>query len=306
MRRVGDDETEERAQRYLAALAEAGIEADVREASDGKYALYVLDEDRLPQAEELYLAFVAAAPDDPRFRAKAPVAEPQKVAAPAEPAPAAKSGRHRHVNMSRSRNMALSQAFNAVPLTFSTIVLCVALTLVSWSQAREAQEFSLYLVYFGDLILQGQVWRLITPIFLHADFLHLLFNMMWLYQLGGAIETLEGKRYLVIQTLIFAIIVDTAQYCVSGPGFLGFSGVGYAQFGYVWMMTKYQPGTRYFIATSTVYYMIGWAVFCLTGALGPVANTEHFVGLGIGVAWGYLRSGHLKSMRRRAKYRSKL
>ena len=37
-------------------------------------------------------------------------------------------------------------------------------------------------------ILEGQIWRLITPIFLHFSFFHIFFNMWWLYDLGSQLE----------------------------------------------------------------------------------------------------------------------
>ncbi len=51
----------------------------------------------------------------------------------------------------------------------------------------------------NSLILQGQVWRLITPIFLHSDqtILHILFNMYALFYIGRTLERFYGRgRYL--------------------------------------------------------------------------------------------------------------
>ncbi|MDX1807743.1 MAG: rhomboid family intramembrane serine protease, partial [Paenisporosarcina sp.] len=49
------------------------------------------------------------------------------------------------------------------------------------------------------LISDGQWWRFITPMFLHAGFLHLLFNMFSLYLFGPELEKLAGKlRFLNI------------------------------------------------------------------------------------------------------------
>ena len=42
----------------------------------------------------------------------------------------------------------------------------------------------------NQLIMQGEWWRLITSMFLHADWMHLASNMLFLYMLGGAL-----KRY---------------------------------------------------------------------------------------------------------------
>lgn len=53
-----------------------------------------------------------------------------------------------------------------------------------------------YLFYFGakinPLILQGELWRLITPIFLHANILHIGFNMYALYIFGPGLERSYG------------------------------------------------------------------------------------------------------------------
>lgn len=42
-----------------------------------------------------------------------------------------------------------------------------------------------------------QPWQLVTHIFMHADFTHLLFNMLMLWMIGGAVEArLGSKRFL--------------------------------------------------------------------------------------------------------------
>ena len=54
----------------------------------------------------------------------------------------------------------------------------------------------------NELILSGQVWRLITPIFLHGSIIHLAFNMYALYILGRRLERLYGhRRYLGLYVL---------------------------------------------------------------------------------------------------------
>lgn len=48
----------------------------------------------------------------------------------------------------------------------------------------------------NDLILRGQVWRLITPVLLHGGILHLAFNMYALYSIGRSLELFYGHwRY---------------------------------------------------------------------------------------------------------------
>lgn len=51
----------------------------------------------------------------------------------------------------------------------------------------------------NQYILQGQVWRLITPILLHGSILHIAFNMYALFALGPSLELYYGhKRFLLL------------------------------------------------------------------------------------------------------------
>jgi len=46
----------------------------------------------------------------------------------------------------------------------------------------------------NNLILQGQIWRLFTPIFLHGSILHIGFNMYALFYIGPTLEKFYGRR----------------------------------------------------------------------------------------------------------------
>jgi len=59
-----------------------------------------------------------------------------------------------------------------------------------------------FLGKINEFILQGQLWRLVTPILLHGSLLHLLSNMYALFVIGPSIERAYGsKRYLALYVL---------------------------------------------------------------------------------------------------------
>lgn len=148
-------------------------------------------------------------------------------------------------------------------------------------------------------VARGQIWRLVTPIFLHFGPLHLLFNMLMLRDLGSAVEIRRGSvRYLCL-VLVLAAASNLGQYYFGSifkpeeqkvlklnPLFGGMSGVLYGLFGYVWMKSKLAPEMGLYMHSNTAFYMIAWFFFCMTPALGNVANMAHAVGLVLGVVIG--------------------
>ena len=69
----------------------------------------------------------------------------------------------------------------------------------------------------NENVLQGQVWRLVTPIFLHFSFFHIFFNMWWLYDLGTQIEYRKGSKFFLTFVILLAITSNLAQFLLLGP-----------------------------------------------------------------------------------------
>lgn len=153
-----------------------------------------------------------------------------------------------------------------------------------------------------EKIRNGQIWRLVSPCFLHGDLFHLFFNMLWLIVLGKQIEQrLFPLRYSIF-IVIIAIISNTAQYLMSGSNFIGFSGVLCGMLAFIWVRQKYAAWEGYQIDRLTLIFMlifiISMAAIQLLSffleksfafALSPnIANMAHLTGGATGYILGRL------------------
>ncbi|OUR96989.1 hypothetical protein A9Q84_11680 [Halobacteriovorax marinus] len=138
-----------------------------------------------------------------------------------------------------------------------------------------------------EIVSQGQFWRLLTPAFLHFNFMHILFNMMWMKDLGKIIEHEKKSNFLMLFIVIVGIGSNFSQFLISGPNFGGMSGVVYGLLGYLWMYKKFNSNAQFSLPKSDVMLMIGWFFLCLIGVFSfSIANMAHAMGLTLGMLGG--------------------
>ncbi|KGJ97606.1 rhomboid family intramembrane serine protease GlpG [Colwellia psychrerythraea] len=151
------------------------------------------------------------------------------------------------------------------------------------SELGWAQQLFNTLQFYPQLSLDAFIadpLRLIGPAFFHFSWLHIVFNTMWWWQLGGSIENTLGKATLVNLLLISAIVSNLGQYLVSGANFGGLSGVVYALVGFVWWFGYLAPERGLSLSKPLVGFLLFWLVLGFVDLLPVnVANTAHLLGL---------------------------
>ncbi|GGC67575.1 rhomboid family intramembrane serine protease [Undibacterium terreum] len=189
---------------------------------------------------------------------------------------------------------------NAI-VTVILIAICGIVALLSGLGSSQAVLQDLFIAGPGSHggyqdVMNGQIWRLVTPIFIHFSVLHIFFNLMWVWDLGRMIEGIKGAAFYAVFILLVGIASNVLQYSVThSPYFGGMSGVIYGLLGYVWMQSRYRPGLGFELHKNTVVMMLIWYVLCWTGLLGAIANWAHTGGLLMGVLIGYLDPGRRRS-----------
>ena len=181
----------------------------------------------------------------------------------------------------------------SVPATYTLIgISCLVSLLTDFGSNFGVLEMVLISAYTLGLpeINSGEWWRVITPTFVHLNIYHLVFNMLWIWVLGSAVEKLQGTTTLLLIFIVTGAASNFAEFYFSGPLFGGMSGVVYGLVGYVWMQKKYNPLFLVVLPNALIPMMLVWYAICWTGLVGGIANMAHTAGLVIGIAGGRLHA----------------
>ena len=91
-------------------------------------------------------------------------------------------------------------------------------------QSRALTRATCIALQDNQLIRAGQWWRLITPVALHANLLHLVTNNYSLNSLGPAVEMLSGRPRFLSVYAASAVAGSAASFAFSPAASVGASG----------------------------------------------------------------------------------
>ncbi|MEM1224647.1 MAG: rhomboid family intramembrane serine protease [Planctomycetota bacterium] len=314
MRRIGQTQDQSSAQRLCDYLETQSIDAKPDADTDAAAAhdIWIRDERDVDAARSILDEFLAS-PSDPKFNV---TDEAKRLRLERE-----KSIREKVKQQEKARQRLRGRGgvgggqTGSIPVTIAVIVLS---TLASFSTSFgrlrgqvEVGNLTLEQKIFFNLscvdpieykvtgnqfasLQQGQVWRLVTPMFLHGATFHLAFNMMALFTLGSVVERIHGSVFLAGLLLVSQIGATLLQMSIpelpllqllrEGPIAIGASGAVFGVFGFIWIRPRFQQNYPVEIPQINVTLMLGFLVACFTPLIPGIANGAHLGGLLIGIA----------------------
>jgi rhomboid protease GluP len=140
------------------------------------------------------------------------------------------------------------------------------------------------------LVAQGEVWRLVSSVFLHSGITHLGFNMLSLYFLGSFTEVAFGRtRFFALY--LFSGVAGGLAYLYFGEFYQPAVGASGAIFGLLGGVLGYamrrgsfswqNPLIRQLLILLALNLYLGFSI-------PNISNTAHLGGLAGGFAFGWL------------------
>jgi GlpG protein len=198
----------------------------------------------------------------------------------------------------------LLRGFMRAPLTFLLIFVCCLLFIFAPLAMPTPLTLELQYPNFGlgtrtlniprilDTFGFEELYRMLTPILLHGGILHLVFNMLWLWDLGPRIERAQSTLTFATLVIVIGVISNTTQYVFGGPPgfptvrFGGMSGVVFGLFAYIWMWQLIDPRKGLSLPTSLIWFMIISLVAMTALNLSMIADEAHMGGFFAGIVYG--------------------
>ncbi len=183
------------------------------------------------------------------------------------------------------------------------VLRIIAANAVVYILTAAAPRLVSILMFVPALILM-RPWTVITYMFVHGSFLHILFNMLALYIFGPRLEfELGSNRFLLLYFIsgitgaLLSLIMTPYAAIVGASGAVFGVSLGYAYFWprdkvFIWGILPIE--TRWLVVLMTIISLYG-------GATGSEPGIAHFAHLG-GFLGGFLYLRWLDSTSRRAKY----
>jgi membrane associated rhomboid family serine protease len=138
-------------------------------------------------------------------------------------------------------------------------------------------------------LLLHRPWTLITHIFLHANFMHFLFNILFLIFFAPVLERKIGSAKFLLIFFASGVMAGIGHSLTSIAPVLGASGALYGVFGALAVIEPRMTVYVYFIPMKIGMAVVLFALmdFLLIGSGDMIAHAAHLSGLLVGLIAGY-------------------
>ena len=168
------------------------------------------------------------------------------------------------------------------------IFLCIAVSLFSWFMNPIMTDQ--FFIFRAAEFFRGEVWTPVTALFVHANLVHLIGNMIFLYVFGNTVEDALGKKEMAtaffvggVCSFIFSVPFYGLDVSMMGASAAIFTLTATVmlikplKFSWLFLMPLGLVAILYFVYNLlAVYYM----------AQGTVSYVGHAIGFLIGVPFG--------------------
>lgn len=161
---------------------------------------------------------------------------------------------------------------------FIGIQIFIFLLMELFGSSRNTFILILFGAKYTPLILEGQWWRLITPMFLHIGIIHLLMNSMALYFLGTTVERIFGRFRFLFIFLLAGFMGNVASFVFSPQSIsAGASGGIFGLFGALLFFGLVHPRPFFRTMGANIITLVG--INLLIGFLPGIDFAGHLGGL---------------------------
>jgi membrane associated rhomboid family serine protease len=139
----------------------------------------------------------------------------------------------------------------------------------------------------------GQIWRGLSATLPHVNFIHLAFNLYWLWTFGALLERVYGHLWCAAIYSFLALGSMLGDFAVLNGG-VGLSGVGYGLWGMLMMLERHDPRFADAVDARTNQTFAVWFLLCIVLTVThimPVANVAHGLGAVLGILLGLAIAG---------------
>lgn len=149
------------------------------------------------------------------------------------------------------------------------------------------------MVQYNEAVFQGQIWRLFTAMFIHANVFHIFSNMLGLFLFGATLEGIFSRKWFLLTYFVSGLLGNIFSLFLYPPLTIGLgaSGAIYGLMGATFIiLAKRNPMVFLFGA---IY--IGFSLY--SSLMPGIGFYAHFFGLLGGLLFGLLYNRREKRIR---------